>query len=224
MSDRKKKSWLVRVLLGLALMLILGSIGFLVLLTTGIVQGEEFSPDDFSRRRFEYIRLPLLNWVVRGIEYTDIASDFEKSLGADGWISTTPATTWHLYREFRNPESAECDARFLVGLLKIKSDGDQYESYWEEWNNQYPELAKPFWPLVARLARDEMYLAVPEFMQLAMDVEKGSATDASSFEKQLRKHLAESYQKFAKLDQAKGRTERALSREKSAVEFRGHEN
>jgi hypothetical protein len=221
MSDRKKKSWTMRALVGLTIALITGSIGFLVLLTLGIVSGEEFSPDDFSRRRFEYIRLPILNWVVRGIEYTDLSSNFEKSLGPDGWISTSPATTWHLYREFRNPESADCDARFLVELLTIKSDSDEYEYFWDEWNNQHPDLAKPFWPFVARLARDEMYLAMPEFMQLAMDVEKGpSIPDASSFENRLRQQLADSYLKFAQLDQAKGRSERALHRTKTAAEFR----
>lgn len=221
MSDHKKPSWTIRVLLGLIIVLIFGSFGFLVLLSMGFVQGEEFSPDDFSRRRFEYLRLPVLNWVLRNIEYRDLTTDFEKSLGPDGWITTTPATTWHLYREFRDPESADCDARFLVGMLTIKSEGDEYEHFWEEWNNQYPELAKPFWPLVARLARDEMYLAVPEFMQLAMDVEgEPAAPDAISFEKQLRKHLAEAYQKFADLDRSKGRTERALRREKTAAEFR----
>lgn len=223
MSVRKKISWITYLFLSLTSLLVLAGIGFLVLIAFGMVAGDEFSPDDFSRRHFDYIRIPGLNWVVRGIEYHDITTDFEKNLGIDGWISTTSPKTWHLYREAQVLQPAECDARFLVEMLQKKSDSNEYQYFWEQWTQEHPKLAKVFWPVIARMARDELYLAIPEIMQLAMQVDRrtegGEVPSAEDFEVELKQKLAAAYKKFGELDQANGRTERSQARLKSAAEF-----
>jgi hypothetical protein len=221
MSAQKKISWITYLLLSLTSLVILSGISLMVLLAYGTVEGEEFSPDNFSRRRFEYMKIPGLNWVVRGIVYDDVTTDFENSLAVDGWIDCKPATTWHLCRESQRVQPAECDARFLVDMLQIKTDSSVHQYFWEEWNEKYPELAKVFWPLIAQMARDELYLGIPEIMRLAMDVKhREQLPSAEAFEAELKQQLADAYQQQAEFDQANGRAERSQARLQRAAELR----
>lgn len=215
-----RRFWVPGLLVGLLLTFALLPIGFLIIAPYALVEGEEFSPDDFSRRSFSYVQLPGVKWVLRGIEYQDVTSDIEKSLGSEGFISTTPAKTWHLCQESYGTQPAEADARFLVDMLKLKSQKVEYVFFWQEWNENYPELAKVFWPLVAELARDEMYLVIPEFMELAMDVDaNASEPSPEQFARQLHEFLAVNYQRFAEIDRAKGRVERSEARRQRAVGY-----
>ena len=141
-------------------------IGMLMLFAYGTVRGSEFSPDDFTRREFAYQQIPWLNWTVSGIEYTDITQELEQTLTTDRLIRRrTPSKgqkkTWHLYYDSAVPDSHACDARFLTTYL----DFDDWDSktatstpFWLKWNEKFPQSAKIFWPTVADLARNEMYL------------------------------------------------------------------
>ncbi len=193
-------------------------IGFLVLMAAGNVVGVEFSPDDFSKRRFQFVRLPGLNWVVRGISYRDETSDFERSLGQKGLITTTSPKNWHLCFEgipelTDATQPAECDARFLVDYLNLPHGESSFKFYWEFWNDSHPELAKIYWPMIAQLARDEMYLAVPEIMEWAIRVSSlDPVPEETHFEQELKERLAKAYQTYATIDQSMGRSERAKVR------------
>jgi hypothetical protein len=220
MARFARRIWIPCLIIGVVSMFVITPIGFLVLFFSAFVEGEEFSPDDFSRRKFHYVQLPGLKWVLHGIEYRDVTSDMELSLGTEGWISTSPAQTWHLCRESFGTQPAEADARFLVELLNLKSQKVEFVYYWQEWNDRYGDLAKVFWPLVADLARDEMYLVIPEFMQLAMDVDASSVKPSvETFENQLHDFLAKNYQRLAEIDRAKGRSERSAYRDQRAAGF-----
>jgi hypothetical protein len=221
MNEDSKSNWKSRLLIGLLIFLLIGTLFFLTLLSSSFVAGEEFSPDDFSRRRFHYFQLPLVKWVIRGIDYEDCTSDMERSLSTEGWISSTPPTIWHLSRDGSGLlQPAESDARFLVDLLNLKSQQPEYVFFWQEWNEKYPALAGVLWPLVANLARDEMYLAIPELMLMAVDIRAdGAAPSLETFEGQLRLYLAEVYQRFADIDRAAGRTARADARAQRAAEY-----
>jgi hypothetical protein len=220
MSGSAKRFWTSWVIVGAMGMAVTVTIVFLALLSSSFVEGEEFSPDDFSRRQFDYVQLPWLKWVLKGIEYRDVSSDIEKSLVSEGWISTTPAKNWHLCREFYGSQPAECDARFLVDLLNLKSQKPEFVYYWQEWNENHPDLAKIFWPMIADVARDEMYLIVPELMQLAMEVDTNSGSPrVDVFERQLHEFLTRAYQRFAEADQASDRVERAEYRLQRAAGF-----
>jgi hypothetical protein len=155
-------------------------IGMLILLMYGSVSGSEFSPDDFTRRHFTYQRIPWLDWTISGIEYTDVTTKLEQTLKTEGLIdSKKPASgaqkTWHLYRDSGVPDSHACDARFLTTYLDFH-DWDSKTAtstpFWLKWNEEFPQSAKIFWPTVADLARNEMYLIVPDVMRFAFDVTK----------------------------------------------------
>lgn len=153
-------------------------IGMMMVLMYGSVSGNEFSPDDFTRRQFVYQRIPWLDWTISGIEYTDITPELEQSLTISGLIDERKSKggkqqTWHLYHDSGVPDSHACDARFLTTYLDF-SDWDSGTAtstpFWLKWNEQFPQSAKIFWPTIADLARNEMYLIIPDVMRFAMNV------------------------------------------------------
>jgi hypothetical protein len=149
----------------------------LLLLAYGTVRGSEFSPDDFTRRQFAYQQIPWLNWTVSGIEYTDITLELEQTLTTDRLIrrkthSKGQKKTWHLFYDSAVPDSHACDARFLTTYLDF-ADWDSTTAtstpFWLKWNKKFPQSARIFWPTVADLARNEMYLTMPDVMRFALN-------------------------------------------------------
>jgi hypothetical protein len=130
--------------------------------------------------------------------------------------------------EYNGLQPSECDARFLLDYLDLP--GTESNSYWEQWNDKHPQLAKIFWPVIADLARHEMYLAIPDIMRMAMavdaeaDQQSGVKIDqpasAESFHTRLNQMAADGYSTFGELDQQAGRTERAKIRFQRAAEIR----
>ena len=209
-------------------------IAAVVLLSMGITAGEEFSPDDFTRRRFFYNRIPIFNWTVFKKTYTDTTPNFEQDLLSNNLITAANNVpqVWHLSEdsgvEYDGLQPTECDARFLVDYLDLQ--GTESNSYWEQWNEKHPQLAKIFWPVVADLARHEMYLAIPDIMRMAMAVDAEAEQQAGmktnqkaqgeSFQTRLNKMAVDSYTELGELDQQAGRTERAKIRFQRAAEIR----
>ena len=193
----------------------------LVIFGMGQTSGEEFSPDDFSRRGFSYNRVPYFKWTIIGKNYIDLTPAFEQTLVDDGFITSVKNNpqVWHLYRDsgtsFGEDPSADCDANLLVSYLEmLDPDGD---SLWDSWNQKYPESAKIFWPVVAELARQEMYLAIPDVMRLALSNEND---EPDLFSEKLDQASAAAYFELAKIDQGKEQNERAVKRFSRAIELR----
>ena len=159
-----KKNWRTPTLIVvLVLLLAIPPLG-LILFSIGQMFGEEFSPDDFSSRSFSYNHIPWLNMTIAGIEYEDSTSVLAQELRRDGWIPTTNHSPqrWHLASDLHQPESSrDYDARFLLDFLKLPN-------VWSTFNQEHPDKAKVFWPAVAHLARNEMYVYVPSVMQLGL--------------------------------------------------------
>ncbi len=131
----------------------------------GWVSGEEFSPDDFSQRSFSYNVMPLFGITVRGIQYHDSTPVFEQMLLNDGLIvdPKRPIKRWHLTRDsWSNIESPDFDARIVCRLMALRDENN--ESIWVTWNEDHPDLAKEFWPVIASLARQGLYLDAAEIM------------------------------------------------------------
>ncbi len=213
-NHRSKARFILVVVLGF---MVISPIMFLVLFGLGQVRGIEFSPDDFSRRSFSYNQLPLVDWVIFKKSYDDITPDLEESLVTNKLINTVVnnTKTWHLVSESSmSVISHECDARFLIGFLD-KTDSD-LANYWDTWNTEHPECAIVFWPHVAELARDKMYLNIRKPMKVAINQEDD---DPVEFDLRLRKTLGEVYLELGSLDLELGRMERARHRLNRAIEF-----
>ena len=164
------------------------------------VSGREFSPDDFSVRSFSYRRSPLTG-TVRSTRKNRIL-DYCDSIAADGHIkviNTTPKN-WDLCAEnmqFDSKLSAEFDARFLTHFLNYNSN---------QWTTAFPELASLLWPEVATMARQGLYLYLPEILLVAIpeDYNEGDDRSVEEFKSQIQTKFAQAYRLAAKVAKAKG--------------------
>lgn len=197
----------------------------LILFAIGYTAGEEFSPDDFSRRRFSYNRVPVFNWTVIGKQYIDTTPALEQTLLSSGLIQDPKNSpqVWHLSQDSGSGsgrrESHDCDARFLVRYLDLTDD--EGEQVWIGWNAAYPESAKIFWPRIAEMSRDEMYLKVPDLMRFALETQ---ADQPIPFANRLDQLAAEAYAELGRIDLATERSERGEQRLKKSLDLHASES
>ena len=193
--------------IGIAFLLI-SPIVLLIFFGWGQVEGDEFSPDDFSRRSFSYNQAPIFGWPIRKKSYIDTTTPLEKELIADKLITPTvnPKKTWHLTNDSGSGNGmmpVECDARFLTDYLDQRNDEGDY--FWSTWNSRFPEPAKIYWPLVADLARDQMYLKVSDVMEFAkkldqLNDDEAKNIDVAQFETELKTMIAKAYLELGEID------------------------
>ena len=130
--------------------------------------GEEFSPQTFELRTFEYFE-PIL-WPTkkynmdRGTPVLLVGPAIAKHLRpAAEW----PQTQWDLVSGQTVFEQRSGAASVLVQYLQITSD----ETAWDlnVWSDREPELAAILWPHVQMLAANGLYFAVPSLIRQAVD-------------------------------------------------------
>jgi len=127
--------------------------------------GEEFSPDDFSFRSFSYRYEPITGTVISGRTFTEDTRQWLPNLVQDKFIKpvNNKEKNWHLIYDNGNyfwDHSADSDARFLVDYLGLQNESG--ENTWTAWNSAHPKLAKVLWPIIAEMARDDMYLVLSD--------------------------------------------------------------
>lgn len=189
------------------------SVGVLVWYSSGLRSGQEFSPDDFSRRNFSYNVDPWFGWVLSKRVNTPVTVGLHQELVQDGLVQPVnhQPQRWHLVHDSGSTRagrpSHDCDARLLIDYLELFND--EGELVWRLWNLDHPQLAKVFWPRIAELARDEMYLQIPPLMAWVLD---GHPSDLASFDAELRQRVAEAYRTMGSLDEELGRADRAQQR------------
>lgn len=222
-----KLVWLLRV--GGALLAL--AVGFLLLsfivVVFGQVSGEEFSANTFQRRSFFYYEIPLLHWQVTAVRRNDTSNLLEKHLADTNMIgkpsgvktSGVKKRRWDLvYSNRSDPDSALCDANILCEYLD-RRDG-HFELHWLTWSHANPELANVFWPAVAEVARQELYLFVPDLVQAVKGIKQ-----PKPLKRQLDLTLNLKYRDLAEIEQKLGRHKtaerwftKALTYQKSDVD------
>ena len=127
--------------------------GLLSTLIFGWVNGEEFSPQTFQVRGFEYLQVPLLRVQVLGVERTAPRAA-NANLGQ--WIPADAAPPrWDLVRGVSGHQPGPAgDAAILLAYIDSSQGGS---APWDAWNRAHPKLAAEFWPLVAQVARENAY-------------------------------------------------------------------
>jgi tetratricopeptide (TPR) repeat protein len=80
------------------------------------------------------------------------------------------------------------DASILVQYLDATNSDD--ELVWLKWTKDHPDLASKLWPAVASVARQKLYIFVPDLIAAT-----GRATDPDRFAKQLDGILASRFQR-----------------------------
>jgi hypothetical protein len=213
----KFKKWLFRIGMGLIVALAVGGVGAFIVATFGLVVGEEFSPDDFTRRRFHYFEVPLVHLKITPIYRNACTGDLEKHLAKNGFIKRRKVKKedkqWDLVYMMRGVNQKrvnEGDSLILCGYLDLRTS--ESDLVWLEWTKAQPALAKSLWPAVADAARRELYMLTPDLMELC----KG-ASDAASLRRDVRRLLARKYRDFGVAQQKLGNHEAAVELFKASL-------
>lgn len=190
----------------------------LVTLIFGRVSGEEFTPHGFQRRSFHYYELPIVHLQVWPMKRFDATGDLEAALIKQKLLPPSAATTpkdprWDLVQGFRGAQLVQQgDAQILMRYLDAHDSASNL--LWLEWSNDKPELAKILWPVVARLAEEELYLFLPDVFELAH-----GATDPDALKKSLDELLAHKFYEFGIVQQKLGHHKAAAELLSSAVKL-----
>jgi hypothetical protein len=179
----------------------------LAILIFGGVTGVEFSPDGFQRRWFYYHEIPLLRIQVWPISRSDLTNDLQTHLLSEKLVPPTKpegAQRWHLVSVSRIGGSRTGDAQILCSYLD--SYRPQGDLVWLDWTKKHPDLAKVLWPAIAELAAEQLYVFVPELIDLAK-----SAQGEADLQARTDLILAERYGQLADAQQELGNHARALA-------------
>ncbi len=217
---RRYELWILGLLIALVC-------GLLIDYGTSYRSGVEFCPQTFAMRSFDYKKMSITGWIARGIHYQDHDNFVGNTILADKWITAPPERQWDLVSENSSWNGSftndQCDARFFVNALqKVVFDktAKANKNVWIIWSEKHPNCAKEFWPIAAEMARQQMYLALPDFMKFA----KGLADEKNvdKFKADLEIAAVEALVRFAKADEATGNKSRALGRYKLAANINGN--
>jgi hypothetical protein len=210
-----RATWLVWLfLLGVAF-IFGGMILLLVGLVSGQIMGQEFSPDLFQRRNFHFIQVPVVHVMAFPITRTDNTGQLETYLKQHKYINPTNVKTarWDLvYQSGVDPAAANCDARLLCEYLdNLDANNDLF---WHKWTEDHPELAKRFWPIIAKLARQGNYVLLPELFDRALRL-----SSAPALEEDLHSYLNEQFRRRADAEQQRANHQRAVDAYSEALVY-----
>ncbi len=160
----------------------------------GRVTGFEFAPDTWERRTYTYYELPIVQIQVSSVTRDTHREPIEQELVKKRYVSiNAPPKRWDLVSSFRHGARwRQGDAQILCTYLDAWNDD---ELYWLKWTSSHPELAAIFWPEVAKLARERLYLLTPDLFELAAGVE-----DPTELARDLNQILARRYEELADLE------------------------
>lgn len=217
-GSSKRWKWTIRIFGGLATLLIIAGVVTFVTFTFGRVEGEEFSPDDFTRRRFHYFELPIVGFKVTPIHRQSTTGELEKQLLKKKFLARRKVKAedkqWDLVHIARGVRPAsEGDSTILCDYLDLR--GDNGDLLWLKWTEAQPALAKILWPAVADAARRELYIITPDLLELGK-----STPDEASFREQLSGLLAGKYRDFGIAQHKLGNHEAAVELLTASLKWR----
>ncbi|MCO8121726.1 hypothetical protein NHH03_08260 [Stieleria sp. TO1_6] len=178
-----------------------------VILVKGHVTGSEFAPSHFQTRDFSFYEIPFLHLQITPIRRNVATDPTARQIRGASLITVPrgkPPTTWHLVELWRGPTGTPAIAGLLTAELGL--EGSQ-GLFWKQWNQQFPARASVLWPVVQRLAQRELYLLVPELLQLARSQRGGD--DATELAAAIDAWLIEQYSELIVDLRAAKRTELA---------------
>ena len=159
---------------------------FYLTMQFGGVQGVELNPHSFARRSYSLYEIPLIRIQVRGIRREDLNGDVAEFLAGKGYIvaAKNAPDVWHIISGSRGAKAPRVGDADILSRYLDAADADE-KRVWIEWSGKHPELAKVFWPAVATLAQEELYIHIPPLFDHAQRAE-----DAQEFQKQVNAEVA----------------------------------
>ena len=149
------------------LFLTFGMLGCLALtiLILGRCSGEEFSSRDFSRRTFFYYRIPIIKIQVTPIFRSAKSSLLVKHLRSQGLIAKGNQN-WEL-ASLQTGVGHPYEAEEIILCRYLDQRNDDFDLRWLAWSQKHTKLARAFWPVVLRVANEDLYLLLPDLFQIA---------------------------------------------------------
>lgn len=172
----------------------------------GLVRGEEFTPDLFQRRTFEYYEIPLIRIQVTPIARQDNTNSLERYLRGQKFVPAARPTPprWDLVSCSQAGRGvAVGDADILCAYLDAKDAEDTY--VWRTWTEKHADLAKILWVEADHLADQRLYLLIPDLFELA-----ARAADTAKFHRTLRQTMADRCETLARAQHELGHHHAAL--------------
>ncbi len=197
-----KRTLFSRISFSLFFFLIFLAAGLLAVLTFGRCSGDEFSAADFSRRAFHYFRLPIIKVQVSTVFRQNTPNDLVRHLQRKKYFPAAKPR-WQVMRHstgFGPPY--EADELILCDYLDQRDSS--YRLRWLRWSRDNPKLARVFWPVVWRVANENLYLLVPDLFQRAR-----FATNPTDLGAELRRLIIRDGSSLAADEQALGHHQRA---------------
>lgn len=171
----------------------------------GQVRGEEFNPYTWDLREFNYTEVPGLRMQVRKVRRTAKGSNVVLAIKNGAWFpASTSPSRWDLVSGARTAVPQLGDAAILTKYFDARDASRNF--YWEAWTTAHPLLAAELWPVVVWLARQELYVVVPDMMELARGKQ---ASQAATLRSELDATLVSRLADVAKMLEQQGDAERA---------------
>ena len=162
-SQRKGSRRTVIVLCSVMTILFVGGLTYI----QGAVSGTEFAPSHFQTREFSFHEIPFLHIQLTAVRRKIVSDKASRVIRTSGYITTPrgkPPTTWHLVSLTRGASTTPALASLLTDALQIEQNGG---TFWQNWTTNHPKSSAVVWPYVQRLADRELYVLVPELLQIA---------------------------------------------------------
>lgn len=165
----------------------------------GSVSGEEFNPWTFRRQSYKYVQIPLLRVQIMPTRYKsrtgpaansiapilglapdpefdeeDFGQDEDDTNSSKPKIAVVktqtanPAGRWDLVTSRRVAAVPwHGEAKILCDLLDMRDH--KRNVTWKKWNTDHPKAANVLWPLIARTAQANLYVLIPELLEIATE-------------------------------------------------------
>jgi hypothetical protein len=189
------RQWQTRAILAVVGMIAMVAAIGMATLWFGLITGEEFCPFTFTRRTFFYYEVPLIGAQVSPITRDVNTNALATFLKSNNYIVIPANAThrWDLVFDMRSSvETSRGDAAILCAYLDaVESDGTPY---WEKWTEKHPAVAKILWPEVASIAQAQLYILIPDLIELAK-----RAASPAQFRKDLDVLLAKRLSELARV-------------------------
>jgi hypothetical protein len=150
-----------------------GLLIFFATMLFGGVHGTEFCPQTFERRAYSFYELPLVGIQVTAIRHEDESGATESFLTTNKYVAVPAGgpQDWHIVIGSRGTKMLrKGDAAILVQYLDAQDSANYHR--WVKWSEENPRLAKILWPAVQRLAKDELYVFIPDVFDLGKAIDE----------------------------------------------------
>jgi len=183
----------------------------LLVMMFGTVEGEEFSPQRFERRRYYFYCLPFTRWQISPTFGNNVTGSLESTLLKDKLVRTVPQVParWDLVSVGDSLRVQRAIAALLTDVL------DGYAGFgWEEWTKANPARAQLLWPAIQEMAELDAYELIPDLLDFVL-----LKTPDAEFPAQLRRHLNQAYASLADDYSREGREDPARQLREAADRY-----